>query len=67
MKEEKQKDAKRLTMGRTVETSSGTFIASAVMNSLNNHRELHWVCAKMDHQQPAKDRRRTQRTPSLTV
>lgn len=63
MKEEGQKDVKRLTMGRAVET----FIASAVMNSLNNHRELHWVCPKTGHQQPAKDRGRTQKTPSLTA
>lgn len=52
-------------MGRTVETSSETFIASAIMNSLNNHRVLG-LC-KIGHQQPAKDRGRTQRTPSLTA
>lgn len=65
IKEEGRKDAKRLTMGRTVETSSETFIASAIMNSLNNHRVMG-LC-KIGHQQPSKDRGRTQRTPSLTA
>lgn len=36
-------------MGRTVETASEMYIActSVLMNSLNNHRRLHWVCAKL--------------------